>query len=65
MSLTERTRMECLTEAAAARTEASRCHRAAVMVCDLVVEETLLDREIALLKLAESWETQAATLPAD
>ncbi len=54
--------IEMLIEAATARQEAARYHRAAAMVRDPRAEELLQARETEFLKLAESLEAQATKL---
>ena len=56
-------RNELLIDAAKARDEAARYHRAAVMMRDPLIEDTLLARETELLSLAETLEAQAGKLP--
>ncbi len=51
-----------MADAAKTRREADRYHRAAIIINDPMVEETLRAREIELIKLAESLEAQAAKL---
>lgn len=58
-----RTRDWLLAAADKARTEASRFHRAAIVINDPIVEETLLLRETELLKLADSFEEAAKLSP--
>lgn len=51
-----------LIDAAKARHEADRYHRASLLAHDSMVEATLMARETELLRLAENLEAQAAKL---
>jgi len=58
-------RQELPIDAEKARHEASRYHRASLLIRDPMIEETLLARETELLKLAANLEAQAAKLTPD
>ena len=65
METNKPTWLELMADAAKARREADRYHRATIIINDPMVEETLRARETELIKLAESLEAQAAKVASD